>query len=196
MFTGIVQAIGRIARLEPRGGDVRLIVDAAGLDARDVRPGDSIAVSGVCLTVVAREAATLAFDVSNETLACTTLGARRAGDAVNLEPALRLADRLGGHLVSGHVDGVGEVVAIAPDARAQRWCFAAPASLLRYVAPKGSIAVDGVSLTVNGVDAAGFDVALIPHTLSATTFGERGLGDRVNLEVDLIARYVERLRNP
>jgi riboflavin synthase len=193
MFTGIVQATGRIAALEPRGGDLRLVVEAAGLGLDDVALGDSICISGVCLTVIARAAATLAFDVSTETLACTSLGARTPGDAVNLEKALRLADRLGGHLVSGHVDGVGSVVAITPDARAQRWLFRAPPALMRYIAVKGSIAVDGVSLTVNEVDGDTFGVALIPHTVAATTFGQRREGDAVNLEIDTVARYVERL---
>lgn len=193
MFTGIVQATGRIHSLEPRGGDLRLVVEAAGLGLDDVALGDSICISGVCLTVVAREAATLAFDVSTETLACTSLGARATGDAVNLEKALRLADRLGGHLVSGHVDGVGSVAGITPDARAQRWLFRAPPTLMRYIAVKGSIAVDGVSLTVNEVDRDTFGVALIPHTVAATTFGQRRVGDAVNLEIDTVARYVERL---
>ena len=194
MFTGIVTAIGKVSRLEPRGGDVRLVVDAGAWPLDDVALGDSIAVSGVCLTVVVREGTTLAFDVSNETLSRTTLGARKPGDGVNLEKALRLADRLGGHLVSGHVDGVGMVLAIEPDARAQRWTFALPAPLARYVAEKGSICIDGTSLTVNGVDAASFHVALIPHTVDATTFRDRRVGDAVNLEVDLVARYLERLR--
>ena len=194
MFTGIVTAIGKISRLEPRGGDVRLVVDTGAWPLDDVALGDSIAVSGVCLTVVAREGTTLAFDVSNETLSRTTLGARKPGDGVNLEKALRLADRLGGHLVSGHVDGVGTVLAIEPDARAQRWTFALPAPLARYVAEKGSICIDGTSLTVNGVDSASFHVALIPHTVDATTFRDRRVGDAVNLEVDLVARYLERLR--
>lgn len=193
MFTGIVQAIGRIHSLEARGGDVRVTIEAPDLGLDAVRVGDSIAVSGVCLTVVEHDATRFVADVSTETLARTTLGARHEGDGVNLELALRLADRLGGHLVSGHVDAVGDVVAVVADARAQRWRFGAPAALLRYVAEKGSIAIDGVSLTVNAVDAAGFEVALIPHTLAVTTFGERGVGDRVNLEVDLIARYVARL---
>lgn len=193
MFTGIVQATGRIQALEPRGGDLRLAVEAAALGLGDVGLGDSICVSGACLTVVAIEATVLAFDVSTETLACTSLGARAAGDAVNLEKSLRLADRLGGHLVSGHVDGIGAVVSIAHDARAQRWIFRAPAALMRYVASKGSIAVDGVSLTVNEVGNDTFGVALIPHTVAVTTFRERRVGDAVNLEVDPIARYVERL---
>ncbi len=192
MFTGIVQALGRIARIETRGGDLRLFVDATALDA-EVALGDSVCVCGVCLTVVAREAGTLAFDVSNETMALTTLGALRAGDGVNLEPALRLSDRLGGHLVSGHVDGVGHVVSIEPDARSQRWMFEIPAALSRYIAAKGSVCVEGVSLTVNEVAGNRFGVNLIPHTIEATTFRHKRVGDVVNIEVDLIARYLERL---
>jgi len=192
MFTGIVQALGRIARIETRGGDLRLFVDATALDA-EVALGDSVCVCGVCLTVVAREAGTLAFDVSNETMALTTLGALRAGDGVNLEPALRLSDRLGGHLVSGHVDGVGHVVSIEPDARSQRWTFEVPAALSRYIAAKGSVCVEGVSLTVNEVAGNRFGVNLIPHTIEATTFRHKRVGDAVNIEVDLIARYLERL---
>lgn len=192
MFTGIVQALGRIARIETSGGDLRLFVDATALDA-EVALGDSVCVCGVCLTVVAREAGTLAFDVSNETIALTTLGALRAGDGVNLEPALRLSDRLGGHLVSGHVDGVGHVVSIEPDARSQRWVFEVPAALSRYIAAKGSVCVEGVSLTVNEVAGNRFGVNLIPHTIEATTFRHKRVGDAVNIEVDLIARYLERL---
>ena len=192
MFTGIVQALGRIARIETSGGDLRLFVDATALDA-EVALGDSVCVCGVCLTVVAREAGTLAFDVSNETMALTTLGALRAGDGVNLEPALRLSDRLGGHLVSGHVDGVGHVVSIEPDARSQRWMFEIPAALSRYIAAKGSVCVEGVSLTVNEVAGNRFGVNLIPHTIEATTFRHKRVGDAVNIEVDLIARYLERL---
>jgi len=192
MFTGIVQALGRIARIETSGGDLRLFVDATALDA-EVALGDSVCVCGACLTVVAREAGTLAFDVSNETIALTTLGALRAGDGVNLEPALRLSDRLGGHLVSGHVDGVGHVVSIEPDARSQRWVFEVPAALSRYIAAKGSVCVEGVSLTVNEVAGNRFGVNLIPHTIEATTFRHKRVGDAVNIEVDLIARYLERL---
>ena len=195
MFTGIVQALGRIARIETSGGDLRLFVDATALDA-EVALGDSVCVCGACLTVVAREAGTLAFDVSNETIALTTLGALRAGDGVNLEPALRLSDRLGGHLVSGHVDGVGHVVSIEPDARSQRWVFEVPAALSRYIAAKGSVCVEGVSLTVNEVAGNRFGVNLIPHTIEATTLGRLQAGSRVNLEIDLIARYVERMLNP
>lgn len=195
MFTGIVAATGTLARSEVRGGDVRMVIAAPDLGIADVALGDSISVSGCCLTVVSIEGDTLAFDVSNESLALTTLGGLRAGDAVNLEKALRLADRLGGHLVSGHVDGVGTLVAIEPDARSQRWAIEAPPALARYIAPKGSICIDGVSLTVNAVDGARFEVNLIPHTVAVTTFRDRRVGDRVNLEVDLLARYVERLRS-
>ncbi len=193
MFTGIIQTVGRVARLEPRGGDVRLAVDTAGLDLADVQPGDSIAVSGVCLTAVALEPHGFAADVSNETLSLTTLGKLQAGDPVNLEKALRLADRLGGHLVSGHVDGLGKVVAITPDGRSQRWTFELPAALARYIAAKGSVCIDGTSLTVNAVAGSRFGVNLIPHTVAHTAFHARRVGDAVNIEVDVIARYVERL---
>jgi riboflavin synthase len=193
MFTGIIQAVGHIASREARGGDARLVVDAAALDLADVAVGDSIAVAGVCLTVVAIDGARWIADVSAETLACTTLGALVAGDGVNLEKALRLADRLGGHLVSGHVDGVGRIVRIDDDGASQRWTFSLPRALARYIAVKGSICVDGTSLTVNAVGADTFGVTLIPHTLAVTTFGARRAGDAVNLEVDLVARYLERL---
>lgn len=193
MFTGIIQHVGRIARLEPRGGDVRLHVDTAGLDLSDVQPGDSIAVSGVCLTAVTLGTRGFGADVSNETLSLTTLGKLQAGDPVNLEKALRLADRLGGHLVSGHVDGVGKVISVTPDARSQRWLFEVPPALARYVAAKGSICIDGTSLTVNEVNDARFGVNLIPHTVEHTAFHARRVGDPVNIEVDVIARYIERL---
>ncbi len=194
MFTGIIQAVGQVAALQPRDGGARLVIDAGPLDLDDVALGDSIAVAGVCLTVIAREGACWSADVSAETLARTTLGTLRSGDGVNLEKALRLADRLGGHLVSGHVDGVGRVERIDDEGAAQRWTFRLPDALARYAAVKGSICVDGTSLTVNAVDATGFGVTLIPHTLGVTTFGARRVGDAVNIEVDLIARYVERLR--
>lgn len=195
MFTGIIQTLGRITRTDPRGGDLRLSIHAPALDFSDVRIGDSIAVSGVCLTVVALDATAFAADVSNETLACTTLGALASGAAVNLEKALRLADRLGGHLVSGHVDGVGKVVAVHADGRSQRWTFDAPQEIARYIAAKGSICVEGVSLTVNDVQGTRFGVNLIPHTQEQTTFHALRVGSAVNLEVDLIARYVERLHS-
>ncbi len=193
MFTGIIQAIGHITRIEPRDGDLRLHIASGDLDLSSVREGDSIAVSGVCLTALQPGAAAFAADVSRATLACTTLGALRAGDAVNLEPALRLGDALGGHLVLGHVDGVGEVLEARSEARSQRWRFRAPAALARYIAPKGSVCIDGVSLTVNAVDDDTFDVNLIPHTLARTTFGRRVPGAAVNLEIDLLARYLERM---
>jgi riboflavin synthase len=193
MFTGIVQAIGRIARIQPRGGDLRLHIATGTLDLTGVVHGDSIAVSGVCLTAIELDAQQFAADVSRETLACTTLGALRVADAVNLEKALRVGDALGGHLVAGHVDGVGHVLAVRDDARSQRWSFRAPAALARYIASKGSVCIDGVSLTVNEVDGVMFGVNLIPHTLAYTCFGQRVPGDAVNLEVDLLARYVERM---
>lgn len=193
MFTGIIQCTGTLARSEARGGDLRLTIAAPALDFSDVAIGDSISVSGACLTAVEFGNDTFAMDVSNETLALTTLGDLREGDAVNLEKALRLSDRLGGHLVSGHVDGIGRIVAVEPDARSQRWTVEAPAELARYIAAKGSICVDGVSLTVNTVEGARFSVNLIPHTVEVTTFAQRKPGDRVNLEVDMMARYLERL---
>ena len=193
MFTGIVQDMGRIVALEPRAGDVRVrvAVDRLPLDA--VRTGDSIAVSGVCLTVVEHDAGGFAADVSNETLSLTTLGDLAPGSSVNLEPALRAGDPLGGHLVSGHVDGVGRVVSLAQDARSWRIRFETPPDIARYVARKGSIAIDGVSLTVNEVEGREFGINIIPHTWQVTTIGGYAPGRRVNLEIDPIARYVERL---
>jgi riboflavin synthase len=193
MFTGIVQAVGCIATREARGADARLEIDATTLDLGDVVIGDSIAVAGVCLTAVALDGTRFTADVSTETLARTTLGSLALGDPVNLEKSLRLAGGLGGHLVSGHVDGIGLIVSIDDDGASQRWTFSAPIALLRYIAAKGSICVDGASLTVNTVDGDSFGVTLIPHTLAVTTFGARKPGDAVNLEVDLVARYVERL---
>lgn len=193
MFTGLIQSVGRLLAREARGGDQRLRFGWGGLAHDDVALGESIAVNGCCLTVVAFDAEGWDADVSNETLALTTLGALPVGAAVNLERSLLPTDRLGGHLVSGHVDAVGRVESIGEDGRSQRWRFAAPASVLRYVAVKGSIAVDGTSLTVNAVDAAGFEVNLVPHTVEHTAFGETAVGGAVNLEVDTVARYVERL---
>ena len=194
MFTGIVLAKGTVLTTERRGGDVRMRIGAGDLDMSDVAIGDSICVSGVCLTAMDPDSKSFCADVSTETLSRTTLGALRAGDGVNLEKSLRLSDRLGGHLVAGHVDAIGRVVAIEPDARSQRWRFEIPRELARYVAAKGSVCVDGVSLTVNDVDANTFGVNLIPHTISVTTFADKRVGDGVNIEVDLLARYIERLR--
>jgi riboflavin synthase len=195
MFTGIVQGVGRIVRADVRGDGVRLRIDAASIGTRDVAVGDSIAVNGCCLTVVAIDRDDLAFDASGETLRCTA-SLDRAGN-VNLEKALRAGDRLGGHLMSGHVDGVGVVHGVVPVAGGDgsvTFTVGAPPALARYIAAKGSIAVNGVSLTVNTVDGARFAVNLIPHTLAVTTLSQLAPGDRVNLEVDLIARYVARLR--
>jgi riboflavin synthase len=191
MFTGIIAAVGTVATVQPTAGGVRLRIEAGGLSLADVAVGDSIAVNGVCLTVIALAADAFETDVSRETLGCTAGFA--AGARVNLEKALRLADRLGGHLVSGHVDGIGMVsrCEAAGDNRLLR--IAPPAAVARYVARKGSVAVNGVSLTVNEVTGDDFCVNLIPHTLAATNLGALQAGERVNLEADLIARHVERL---
>ena len=193
MFTGLIAGVGRLAARESRGGDARLRIDVGTLPFEGVQLGESIAVNGCCLTVVEFDATSFAVDASNETLALTTLGRLAVGAPVNLERAMRPTDRLGGHLVSGHVDGLGIAAKRWDDARAERWRFEAPMALLRYVAHKGSVCVDGVSLTVNEVDDAGFEVALIPHTVAHTAFHALREGDAVNLEVDLLARYVERL---
>jgi riboflavin synthase len=193
MFTGIVQDVGRILALETLGGDARLTVAVDRLDLSRTAIGDSIAVAGVCLTAVALQPRTFSADVSHETLTVTTIGAWRVGRRVNLEPALRAGDALGGHLVSGHVDGVAEVRARFEQARSQCFRIQLPVSLARYVARKGSVALDGVSLTVNDVGQQEFEVNLIPHTLDVTTLGELAVGERVNIEVDLMARYAERL---
>lgn len=195
MFTGIVQGVGLIVSVEPQGDGVRLVVDAEAVPTHDIALGDSVAVAGCCLTVVAQTNALLSFDVSAETLRCTS-GLDRQGE-VNLELALRFGDRLGGHLVSGHVDGVGRVVSLAPVVDdpwgSHELVVEAPADLARFIAAKGSITIDGVSLTVNRVDGARFAVNLIPHTLAVTTLKSLAPGARCNLEIDLIARYVERL---
>jgi riboflavin synthase len=193
MFTGIIQAVGEIRRLEPRGGDVRLSVGTGKLDMAGVALGDSIAVNGVCLTAVALNGPELAADVSRETLSLTTLGRLVPGSRVNLEKALTLATPLGGHLVSGHVDGVGRVVTRQDDARSVRLRIEAPAELARYIAHKGSICVDGTSLTVNKVAGRELELNIVPHTLEETVIGDYRSGTDVNLEVDLVARYLERL---
>ena len=193
MFTGIIQAVGRVAALQSRGGDLRLRVVSGSLDLGDVAPGDSIATNGVCLTVTELERDGYWADVSRESVACSTLGSLRVGDALNLELALTPSTRLGGHLVSGHVDGVGEIVSRDADGRSVRLRVRAPDALARYIAAKGSICVDGISLTVNAVDGAGFELNIVPHTLAGTTLVAARPGRRVNLEVDLVARYLERL---
>ena len=193
MFTGIIQAIGKIAALERRDGDARLRVASGKLDLADVKLGDSIAVGGVCLTVVELSAKDFTVDVSGETLACTTLGNLKPGATVNLEKALLPTTRLGGHMVSGHVDGVGKVLDRRQDARSVRFRIAVPRELGKYIAEKGSVCINGVSLTVNAVCDAEFEVNIVPHTLAATTLGELAAGDAVNIEVDLLARYLERL---
>lgn len=193
MFTGIIQSVGHIQSLQKTGGDVRLSIEVNGLPMQDVELGESIAVSGVCLTVVAFDANYFAADVSNETLSRTTLGTLVVGGKVNLERALMASSRIGGHWVSGHVDGVASVQSIVDDARSQRWRFAADKTLLRYIAEKGSVAVNGVSLTVNQADFEGFEVNLVPHSIEHTNFSTLQKDSPVNIEVDLMARYVERL---
>ena len=193
MFTGIVQDVGRVRVLEPRGGDVHMVIEFDRLDAAGIRIGDSICVQGCCLTATELLGRAFAADVSRESLNLTTLGDLRPGTPVNLEPSLKAGDSLGGHLVSGHVDGVGSITAISGDARSQRLKVAVPPELARYIARKGSVAVDGVSLTINEVDGNVFGVNIIPHTQSVTTLGRLVVGTRVNLEIDQVARYVERL---
>ena len=193
MFTGIIQATGTITRMESRSGDMRLSIATGQLDLSDVAMGDSIAVNGVCPTAVELPGDGFSADVSNETLALTTLGNLKVGSRVNLEKALTLSDRLGGHLVSGHVDGIGTVLERSPDARSERFVIEAPDVLARYIAQKGSVCVDGTSLTVNKVDGARFELNIVPHTLQETIIGDYVPGSKVNLEVDLIARYLERL---
>ena len=191
MFTGIIQAIGQIEAITPLGADVQLEIGTGGLDMQDVALGDSIATSGVCLTVIELGASAFRVHVSKETLSCTV--GLDTLKPVNLEKALRLSDRLGGHLVSGHVDGVGQVVRFEPAGDCMLLTIRAPHALSRYIAVKGSIAIDGVSLTVNTVEHDTFSINLIPHTLAMTTLSSLGVGSRVNLEVDQVARYVERM---
>jgi riboflavin synthase len=193
MFTGIVQGVGTVRALEPRGGDVTIGFDTEAVSLADVELGGSIAVAGVCLTATRCDRSSFAADVSRETLSLTTLGDWTVGTRVNLEKALVAGQALGGHYVTGHVDGVGQVVSRHDDARSVRMAFRVPPELARYVARKGSICIDGVSLTINGAEGDRFDVNLVPHTLEVTTLGALQPGSRVNLEVDIIARYVERM---
>lgn len=194
MFTGIIAAVGEVAQIEPRGGDLRLTINTGKLDIDDMQLGESVATSGVCLTVVEKTDSGFVADVSVETLACTTIGNWSVGQQVNLERALRLADRLGGHLVSGHVDGIGEVTQRKTTARAEHFVVKAPVDLSKYLAFKGSVAVDGISLTLNAVAEDEFELTIVPHTLAETTMAKYQPGTKVNLEVDLIARYLERLQ--
>ncbi|MDH4651601.1 MULTISPECIES: riboflavin synthase [unclassified Pseudomonas] len=193
MFTGIIEAIGTIRAITPKGGDVRVLVETGKLDLGDVKLGDSIAVNGVCLTAVELPGNGFWADVSRETLARTAFDDLKAGSPVNLEKALTPTSRLGGHLVSGHVDGIGEVVAREDNARAVQFRIRAPLELAKYIALKGSITVDGTSLTVNSVNGAEFELTIVPHTLAETIMVDYRPGRRVNLEVDLLARYLERL---
>jgi riboflavin synthase len=193
MFTGIVQGVGTVRAIDQRGGDVTLLFDTGKVSLTGIAIGDSIAVSGACLTATRIDGSTFAADVSRETLDLTTLGDCVVGARVNLEMALRAGQALGGHYVTGHVDGVGRLLSRHDDARSVRMEFQVPAELARYVARKGSICIDGVSLTVNGTAGERFDVNLVPHTLAATTLGDLRVGSQVNLEIDIIARYVERM---
>ena len=195
MFTGIVNAVGKIVRIDSSDDSARIAITAGKLDLSDVALGDSIAVSGPCLTVIANGKNEFVVDVSSETLARTTLGSKRIGDGVNLEKALRLSDRLGGHLVSGHVDGVGSIVdRVALEGYVQ-FRVEAPCDLAKYIATKGSVSIDGVSLTVNDIGTNEFELMIIPHTLNETTLGDLEPGQNINIEIDLIARYLERLAN-
>lgn len=193
MFTGIIESIGTIRDMQPKGGDMRLTLATGKLDMRDVALGDSIAVNGVCLTAIALDGSSFSADVSRETLSLTSLGNLSRGSKVNLEKALTLQTRLGGHLVSGHVDGLGEVISRHDDARSVRFSIRAPDSLAKYISAKGSITVDGTSLTVNKVDGSTFELNIVPHTLEETIIADYRSGTQVNLEVDVIARYLERL---
>lgn len=193
MFTGIIEAVGEVVELVPSNGDISLRVRTGKLDLSDVALGDSIATNGVCLTVVDLPGDGFRADVSRESLSLTTIGQWRAGQPVNLEKALTPTTRLGGHIVSGHVDGIGEVVSRVADARSERFRLRAPAGLARYIAHKGSITIDGTSLTVNKVEGAEFELNIVPHTLAETIMGHYSAGSKVNLEVDVLARYLERL---
>lgn len=193
MFTGIIQGIGEIVEQQEHDGDTRLVIDAGGADLGNLRVGDSVAISGVCLTATEVTGTRFAADVSKETLGLTMLGQSAVGTRVNLEPPLRAGDPLGGHMVAGHVDGLGVVEQLHADARSWRLGFSVPRALAHYLASKGSIAVDGISLTINEVDDRRFGVNIIPHTMAHTTLGERRIGDHVNIEVDLVARYLARI---
>jgi len=193
MFTGIIEAVGAVKRLEPMGGDLRFVIDAGSLDMSDVQLGDSVAVNGVCLTVIEFESTSFSADVSNETISLTSLKGLKAGGAVNLEKAMLPTTRMGGHLVSGHVDGLGTVVSKSEDARSIRLEIEVPVELKKYIAVKGSICIDGTSLTVNSVDNRIVGLNIVPHTQERTVIQHYAKGTKVNLEVDLVARYLETL---
>jgi riboflavin synthase len=193
MFTGLIQSMGSIVLIESRGGDSRIVIKAPGLPLADISLGDSIAVNGACLTAIEIDEHGFAADVSQETLSLTTLGALTPGAPVNLEPSLTLASPLGGHLVSGHIDATGSLASIHPDARSTRMDFEVPGDLMRYMARKGSVSIDGTSLTINDISDVTISVNIVPHTLEKTIMGTYEKGAKVNLEVDLIARYLERL---
>jgi riboflavin synthase, alpha subunit len=193
MFSGIIEAVGHVANIADHGGDKRITIDAGGLDLPEVNPGDSVAVNGVCLTVVSKSDGRFSADVSAETLSCTSFAELKVGSKVNLERSLRLSDRLQGHLVSGHVDGAGTVRDRTMESRSERLVIECPAGLLRYISKKGSICIDGVSLTVNEKLADGFTINIIPHTLAHTIIRDYRKGTRVNIEVDMLARYLESL---
>ena len=193
MFTGIVETIGVVKSTQRVAGDVRIVVSAPGFEQRDVSLGDSIAINGVCLTVVEYKTPDFAFDVSLESINHSLIGDWTVGSRVNLEMALLPTTRLGGHLVSGHVDGLAQLISLSEEARSWRMMFEAPETLKKYIAKKGSITINGISLTVNSVDDRRFDINVIPHTFEVTTLGDISVGDKVHIEVDLIARYLERL---
>lgn len=194
MFSGIIIATGKVTRVEMIGGDMRATINAGGMDMTDVAIGDSISINGACMTVISLTATTFSVDISAESLSCTTLGKLAIGTRVNLEKALQANARLHGHIVTGHIDGVGTIVSATPDARSIRYVVQVPETLQRYVCKKGSICIDGVSLTVNDVKGADVGVNLIPHTLEQTILADYHDGTEVNIEVDIIARYLERLQ--
>ncbi|NNE38080.1 MAG: riboflavin synthase [Gammaproteobacteria bacterium] len=193
MFTGIIQTIGKISGIEKPGGDLRISIELVEFDVSGISRGDSICVNGVCVTVVKLSAGVVTFDISNETLSCTSFASLKTGAGVNVELAMQISDRFDGHIVSGHVDTVGALLSIKEDARSKRYEFEIPDRYSKYICPKGSICIDGVSLTVNDVQSNKFSVNIIPHTLQHTIFSEYSSGTKVNIEVDIISRYLERL---
>ncbi len=193
MFTGIIQSIGNISAIEPHGGDSRFVFNTGSMDLSDLTVGDSVAVNGACLTIIEKDEHSFIADLSKETLELTTFSKQEVGSSINLEKAMQLSDRLNGHMVSGHVDGIGKVLDMDDDVRSIRYIIEVPAALIRYISKKGSVTVDGVSLTINAVEENTFSVNIIPHTLSETIFSQYETGSQVNIEVDLIARYLDQL---